>query len=221
MAFQSDPRSGQLTFVHGQRFFFDVAGIEGVTWGAVWISVSLLGAVVVLPLVTLVGWRYALVAILFVTAVGILVALDLFAAASLYLRFVAAYTALWVLIGGLLLRGTPVRLRLMLLIVFVAQITAIRFVNWNSRKPFLKNFYRIEEGMTPAQVDQIMSGYMKGHYGGPPLSLTDIRYEFNDQGEIVTGWATYRHTEEGWGDSDWGRVTFENGRVVRTEFLSD
>ena len=221
MAFQSDPQSGQLTFVRGQRFFFDVAGIEGVTWGAVWICVSLLGAVVVLPLATLVGWRYALVAILFVTAVGILVTLDLFAAVSLYPRFVAAYMAFWVLIGGLLLRGIPVRLRLMLLFVFVAQVTAIRFVNWNSRKPFLKDFYRIEEGMTPAQVDQIMNGYTGGNYGGPPLSLTDMRYEFNDQGEIVTGWVTYRHTEEGWGDSDWGTVTFEDGRVVRIHVSPD
>jgi len=221
LAFESDPRSDQLTFVRGQHFFFDVAGIEGVTWVGVWLGVSLIGLVVVLPLVTLVGWRYALVAILFVTALGVLVALDLFAAVSLYPRFVAAYTAFWVLIGGLLLRGIPVRLRLMLLIVFVAQVASIRFVNWNSRKPFLKDLYRIEEGMTPAQVDEIMGGYTGGNYGGLPLSLTDMRYEFNDRGEIVTGWVTYRHTEEGWGNSDWGTVAFEDGRVVRIHFSPD
>jgi len=37
----------------------------------------------------------------------------------------------------------------------------------------------------------------------------------------VTGTSTYRHTNEGWGNSDWGVVTFEDGRVVQTEFMPD
>mgnify|MGYP001043212750 CR=1 FL=1 len=211
MVFERDPRSGQLTFINGQRYFFDVAGIEGVTWAALWLVASFIGVVVVLTLITLTGWRYALLAVLFVAAVGILVALDLLAAASLYLQFVAVYTAFWVLIGGLLLRGTSVRLRLMLLIVFVAQIAAIRFVNWNSRKPFVRDFDRITEGMTEAQVDGIMGRYIK-ETDLPPIPL-------GEGGESVDA-VVYRHTDESWGEADWGIVAFEGDRVGQKELFS-
>jgi hypothetical protein len=35
------------------------------------------------------------------------------------------------------------------------------------------------------------------------------------------GRINYRHTTEGWGDSDWGLVTFQAGRVSQVEFLPD
>ena len=60
---------------------------------------------------------------------------------------------------------------------------------------------------------------MKGYYGGPPPSLREYEPQFDEQGQIVTGWLTYRHTDEGWADSGWGVVTFENGRVVEVRFL--
>jgi hypothetical protein len=211
MVFERHPRSGQLTFIRGQRFFFDVAGIEGLEWFGIWLGVSLIGVVLVLPVVTLTGWKYGLLALLFVTALGILVALDLFAAVSLYLRFVAVYTAFWVLIGGLLLRGTPVRHRLMLLVVFVAQVAAIHLVNWNSRKPFLKDFDRIDEGMTEAQVDWIMGRYIK-ETDLPPIPL-------GEGGESVEA-VVYRHTDESWGEADWCIVAFEGGRVGQKELFS-
>jgi len=43
--FEIDPRSGQLTFIRGQRFFFDMAGIEGLEWYVMWLVVSLIGVV--------------------------------------------------------------------------------------------------------------------------------------------------------------------------------
>jgi hypothetical protein len=210
MVFERDPRSGQLTFINGQRYFFDVAGIEGMTWAAVWLVASFIGVVVVLPLVTLTGWRYGLLAVLFVAAIGILVALDLLAAVSLYLRFLAVYCAFWVLIGGLLLRDTPVRLRLMLLIVFIAQVGVIHFINWNSRKPFVRDFDRIAEGMAERQVDQIMRRYMK-ETNLPPIPLGE------GSGSVET--VVYRHTDDSWGRPDWGIVAFEGGRVGQKELL--
>jgi len=75
--------------------------------------------------------------------------------------------------------------------------------------------------MTESQVDQVMSGYMKGYYGGPPPSFREYEPEFDEQGKIVTGWVTYRHTDEGWGNSDWGTVTLEDGYVVHIEFSPD
>ena len=165
--------------------------------------------------------RYVLLALILWIALSAFLIVDFAISASVHLRFTAAYAAFWVLVGALLLHGSPRRRKVLILGLFAMAILSVPFINWNSRKPFLRDFYRIEEGVTPAQVDEIMDGYMKGHYGGPPLSLTDVRYEFNDQGEIVTGWVTYRHTEEGWGDSDWGTVTFEDGRVVRIHFSPD
>jgi hypothetical protein len=150
-------------------------------------------------------------------ALSIFLILDLGLAVSLYLRFVAIYTAFWVLVGALLLYGHPMREKLLILGLLVMVAFSVRFIDWNSRKPFLKDFYRIREGMTPAQVEQIMGGYMIG--GGAPLGSP--RTELNGWGEIVAGTVTYRHTNEGWGDSDWGVVTFENGRVVKIKFLPD
>jgi len=161
--------------------------------------------------------RYALLAFAFWLALSIFLILDLGLAVSLYLRFVAIYTAFWVLVGALLLYGHPMREKLLILGLLVMVAFSVRFIDWNSRKPFLKDFYRIREGMTPAQVEQIMGGYMIG--GGAPLGSP--RTELNGWGEIVAGTVTYRHTNEGWGDSDWGVVTFENGRVVKIKFLPD
>ena len=173
------------------------------------------------------GWanrarrRYVLLGFAFWLAMSVFLVLDLAATASIFLRFTAAYAAFWILVGALLLHGSPIRHKLIILGLFLVAVFSIRFIDWNSRKPFLRDFYRIEEEMTPAQVDQIMADYADnaGNYGGPAGSHTD--YEFNEQGEIVTGSVTYTHTNEGWGDSDWGVVTFEDGRVVQTRFLAD
>ena len=105
----------------------------------------------------------------------------------------------------------------LLLLPFLLVVFSVRFVDWNSRKPFLRDLYSIKEGMTPAQVERIMGAYIEG--GGRPLDSP--ANEVDERGEMVTGTVTYRHTDEGWGDSDWGVVTFENGRVVDVEFLPD
>jgi hypothetical protein len=159
-----------------------------------------------------------LLAFAFWLALSIFLILDLGFSVSLYLRFVAIYTAFWVLVGALLLYGRPMREILLILGLFVMVAFSVRFMDWNSRKPFLKDFYRIREGMTVTQVEQIMSDYMQGD--GRPL-VPGRKDVFNERGEVVTGTITYRHTNEGWGNSDWGVVTFENGRVVKTKFLPD
>ena len=119
----------------------------------------------------------------------------------------------------MLLHDSPIRVKVTVLVLLVTFLFAVRFVDWNSRKPFLKDINRIQEGMTPAQVDHIMAGYLRENGGGPPGS--DDQYQFNERGEIVGGWVTFRHTDEGWGDSDWGVVIFENGYVTEIKFLPD
>jgi len=136
---------------------------------------------------------------------------------SIYPRFVAAYAAFWVLVGALLLHYRPMREKVLILVLFVVVVLSVRFIDWNSRKPFLRDLYSIREGMTSSQVEEIMDGYMKGE--GRPLDSPDT--ESDGRGQIVTGTVTYRHTDEGWGDSDWGVVTFEDERVVEVRFLHD
>jgi hypothetical protein len=155
--------------------------------------------------------RYALLAILFLLALGVLVALDILASVSIYLRFVAVYAAFWVPIGGLLLRSSPMRSRLLILALFAVAVASVHLINWNSRNPFLKDFYRLQECMSEAQVDGIMGDYIK-ETDLPPLPLG----EATEAVEAVV----YRHTDEGWGESEWGVVAFKDGRVAQTEFLS-
>ncbi|MBN1581013.1 MAG: hypothetical protein JXA89_09950 [Anaerolineae bacterium] len=163
--------------------------------------------------------RYVLLVLLFWFALGVFLILDFTFAVSIYGRFVIVYAAFWALIGALLLWNRPGREKGLILALFVLVLFSVRFVDWHSRKPFLKDLYSIKEGMTPAQVDRIMDGYMRGTYGGPPGS--DTQYTFDEQGQIVNGAVTFRHTDEGWGDSDWGRVTFRDGRVSEVTFLPD
>ena len=165
--------------------------------------------------------RYALLAFAFWLALSIFLLLDLIFGVSAYVQFVVIYAGFWVLVGILLLIGRPLREKFLILGLFLVLVVSIRFVDWNSRKPFLKDFYRIEAGMTEREVDQVMAGYMKSYGGGPPPSMRKTEPEYDEQGRLVTGWITYRHTTEGWGNSDWGEITFEDGQVVTKRFLPD
>jgi len=156
--------------------------------------------------------RYGFLAFAFWFALSGFLILDLGFSVSLYFRFVAIYTAFWVLVGALLLYGRPVREKLLILALFVIVLFSVRFIDWTSRKPFLKDLYHIDEGMTEAQVDRIMDDWMKGISNAAKV---------NELGEIVTGTVYYGHTTEGWGDSDFGELTFEDGRVVQVRFLPD
>jgi hypothetical protein len=163
--------------------------------------------------------RYVFLALAFWTALSLLLILDLGLglAVSIYPRFLAIYAAFWVLLGALLLHGRPTREKVLILALFAAVLASVRFIDWNSRKPFLRDLHSINEGMTRAQVEGIMGRYIRS--GGRPLAGPET--ELDESGQILTGTVTYRHTNEGWGDSDWGVVTFVDGRVVETEFLPD
>jgi hypothetical protein len=174
------------------------------------------------------GWtraawlRYALLAFAIWFALSIFLILDVSFSVSVYWPFLAIYAAFCLLIGALLLVGSPSRVKLLILGLLVVVLFSIRLFDWNSRKPFLKDFYRVKEGMTVDQVEQIMGSYMGG-----PCEPTLPSEASGGQQAIETAVlaepdrAVYRHTDEGWGNSDWGEVTFEEGRVVEIQFLPD
>jgi hypothetical protein len=59
MLFKAPKDSGELTFIWGQRFFYDVAGIEGMEWYRIWLPLALGGILVGFTFFTvaLLAWR--------------------------------------------------------------------------------------------------------------------------------------------------------------------
>ena len=228
----SQPSAGSLSLTPGETSFYVLPGLAGL--------VVLLGAAIMVGLgrsrspdaaqvedsgdngdrpAWLTKVKLGFLAFAFWFALSVFLILDVNFAVSVYLEFVVIYGGFWILVGALLLVGRPARDKLLILGLFALLLFSVQFVNWNSRKTFLRSFHRIEVGMSAPQVEQIMLGYMKDYGGGSPGSWPQT--QFDDEGAIVNGSVTFRHTREGWGDSDWGVATFEDGRVVETRFLPD
>jgi hypothetical protein len=150
--------------------------------------------------------------LLFWVALSVLCIFDLLGSASLYPVFVVVYTTFWILIGAMVLCDRPMGDKVLILAIFVTLTFSLRFFDWNSRKPFLRDFYRIKEGMTHQQVEQIMGGYARS---------VGTNAKVDGGGYLVTGSVSYTHTDEGWGNSDIGLLTFQGGRVAEIAFLPD
>ena len=158
--------------------------------------------------------RHLLLAFAYLLAWGVFFIFDLFGSVSVYLRFTAAYAAFWVLVGALLLHDSSTRRRVLILGLFAIAILSMPFINWSSRKPFLRDLQRIEEGMTEAQVKQIMGKYIK-EADLPSCLLSEAT---GTEGLSPGNCVFYRHTAASGSNSDWGVIAFENDRVARTEF---
>ena len=149
---------------------------------------------------------YVFLAISFLGALAILIALDIVAAVSAHRRFVTLYSGFWMLLGLALLHGCPWRLKLLILGLFSASILLVCAIPWNQRKPLLQSLYRIKVGMTETEVDRIMGDYAK--QTGPGV-------EVNGRGKIMAGSVRYRCPDEAGSGSVAGALTFELGRVVQ------
>lgn len=129
------------------------------------------------------------------------------------------------------------RAKISLHIVFLTSVALLWFFPMSSRQPFLRDLHSIQPGMTATQVNAIMGKYMTGT-GWPAnpfdagasahSTLTDVgsglthQTKTNGKGEIaIAGSITFRHSDEGEYNSDWGVVSFEKGRVVKVEFMPD
>jgi hypothetical protein len=129
------------------------------------------------------------------------------------------------------------RRRTSMLVALVGTIAALYFVPWTTRKPFLRDFARVQVGMTEAEVRQIMGHYIEGT-GWPAnpsdtstnsvSTLTDAgsgaQYSAttSPSGEMVLRSAlVFRHSTDGAFNSDWGIVSLSSGRVARVSFSPD
>ena len=156
--------------------------------------------------------QYVLLGLSFWIALSVFLILDLTGSISLSPGFVAIYALCWVLASLLLLYSRPLREKVVILTLFLVVLCSVRFVDWNTRKPFLRALDRVTAGITEAQADEIMDGYMKGI---SPMAQVD------EQGGIDWGTVSYRHTTEAWGNVDAAVLAFQNGRVVRVDYLPD
>jgi hypothetical protein len=150
------------------------------------------------------------------------------------------YLSVAVLFAVALIRPVPVRSqlgRIGVLAAVIAIVTTLYFVDWTSRKPFLRDLAGVHVGMTEAEVRQIMGRYMEGTgWPAPPDSFpsdapstltiggSGMQYsiETSPSGEIVVhDSVVFRHSNDGAFNSDWGIVSFSSGTVVRVEFSPD
>jgi hypothetical protein len=150
---------------------------------------------------------YVFLAISFLAALVILIALDVVAAVSAHRRFVTLYSGFWMLLGLALLHGCPWRLKLLSLGLFSASILLVCAIPWNRRKPLLQSLYRIKVGMTETEVDRIMDDYAK---------QASPRAELDGRGRIVTGTVRYRCPDKAGRSAVACALTFEAGHVVQT-----
>ncbi len=173
-----------------------------------------------------------IVSVIFLALLGLYeVLLELPVAWWLY----AAVTVVFVLAIVFTIKGRLPYRSLVIPIVAIAFAWLLYFVPWSARKQFVKDLYCIRSGMNEEQVREIMSGYMEGTgwpavYGGE----TEGEGTLNDLGSGTSRSTTsvdgnlaikdsivFRHSDEGAYNSDWGIVTFENGRVVGVDFSPD
>lgn len=130
--------------------------------------------------------------------------------------------------------GHPGRQHWIKVLLLATMLLVVWLVPWTSRKRFLGDFYKVRLGMSVAECESIMRGYMKGT-GWPALpgsrsggSLADLSSgstfvtSVSANGELVLeGCIVYRHSNDGSYNSDWGVVKILDGKVVNVEFLPD
>ena len=182
------------------------------------------------------------------TARNALIAIAMFALAvialcGIWMAFPVAwwlYLSVGVAFAAALIRPAPIRgqfARLGALAVIIFVIMGFYFVEWTSRKPFLRDLARVSVGMTEVEVRRIMGRYMEGTgwpaaqfdgYTNAQSNLTDAgsgsQYStsVSPSGELtINDCLVFRHSRNGRFNSDWGIIRFSGGRVVGTEFSPD
>lgn len=171
------------------------------------------------------------------------IALALFALCEIGMAYPVAwwlYLCVAIAFAAALIRPVSVRsqlARIGALVAVIAVIATLYLVEWTTRKPFLRDLDRVRVGMTETEVRGIMGRYMEGT-GWPAnpfdtstnatSTLTDVgsgsQYSTttSPSGQMaIRDSLTFRHSNDGAFNSDWGIVSLSSGRVVRVDFLPD
>lgn len=142
---------------------------------------------------------------------------DILAAISLDVRINLLVGALLLSLAFLFLRYRSWWQQLLVALVTITILIGMTQTDWNSRKPFLRDLNRVELGMDIQEVTTIMEDYISDT--SPPLGPISGSFSPSEFSMIDT--LIYRHTNQGWGNSDWGVITFTEGKVNQVKFYPD
>src|SRR5690242_6877126 len=104
---------------------------------------------------------------------GLYLLFDRLVAVSLYPLAIAFFVALGLVASLPLLYGRRRAIQLAIPLLIVLFALAVQFINWDSRKPFLRALNQIETGMTVEQVDALMTDYMRSPAQSGTISSTN------------------------------------------------
>ena len=135
--------------------------------------------------------------------------LDLALAVSLNSIISGGFAVTVLALSLLLLDPWPAKRRLLVAGVLVSAVFAVRYIDWDGRKPFLRDFNQIQLGMTAEEVDEVMADYTKL---ASPFAKTSL------SGAVQMGAITYQHSTENRLDVDLAHITFAGGHVIAATF---
>lgn len=103
-----------------------------------------------------------------------------------------------------------------------AVLATLHFVEWNTRKPFLRDLRKVQAGMTEAEVRHIMARYVEGTgWPASPFSRVSTPGDAPGGQLVIPGSLVFRHSDDARFNSDWGVVSFAAGKVAKVEFNAD
>ncbi len=150
------------------------------------------------------------------------------------------YLLALVVFAASLIRPSPIRSqpwRVAATAAAMAVVAALYFVEWTTRKPFLRDLSKIRTGMTETEVRQIMGRYLEGT--GWPTSPICVASPATDgrapegtgshNGAVTSGAGhltlpnslVFRHSNAAKFNSDWGIIAFSDAKVVGVSFNAD
>jgi len=119
---------------------------------------------------------------------------------------------LWLLAGNWTMRRLRLQGRTTLLAIGLLISLGIRFVDWNTQKPFIRDLLSVRVGMTRPEVERIMGRYPRPEWSS---SGEDSYHGIQPDDTIV-----YRPSH-GVVYADWGVVKFTDGKVTVVDSYSD
>ena len=150
--------------------------------------------------------------LILLAVMGLYLLLDLALSASLNPFISGGFALTLMALSLFILDSLPVKQRFLLTGVLISAVFAVRYIDWDSRKPFLRDFNQIQLGMTAEEVDELMADYIKNV---SPFVNTST------EGEVQMGTVSYHYTNEGWDVANTGQITFAGGHVIAATFYPD
>ncbi len=132
---------------------------------------------------------------------------------TLSLGLLTAAVAAWVSAGSAFVA------RMAIVLLGFLLVLSMRYWDFNSRKPFLRNFHGLAVGDTKEDAIRKMARFRLSG-SGRGFVFARLRDRYPTLSERVE-YLCFTHTREGWGDSDWGLAYFVDGRLIDTQFSHD